>query len=312
MSEKVVFIFPGQGAQYPAMGLGIFQAFPEARALFERADRLLGRSFSETIFAASKEELSLTKNSQLALFIVSAAILEVFRARHPEIKPAFCAGLSLGEYTALFAAGVLSFDEALPLVEARGRLMHEACEQQQGVMRVVLGLDPPAVELALRETEDVWIANLNCPGQIVLSGRPEGMEAALEKLRSAGARKIVPLDVSGAFHSALMQSAQDQLEPMIRKVQIKQGAAAVVMNSVGGPVCDPEAMRLHLTEQVTHPVLWQQGIEWLCSQGVDLFIEMGPGKTLAGMNKRIGVKCPTLSIEKVEDFEGVEHVLPIA
>lgn len=305
MSEKVAFIFPGQGAQYPSMGRDFYEKYPEAKAIFDRADEVLGRPFSKLIFEGSKEELTLTKNSQLAIFITSMAILEVFKAQNPGIEPTVCAGLSLGEYTALVAAGYLTFEQALPLVEARGRFMHEACEASKGVMHVVLGFEFPAVEEITASIDGVWIANLNCPGQIVLSGTPEGVETAAVRLKQAGARRVMPLDVSGAFHSGLMQSAQDQLEPMIQKTELTPSEIAVVMNVPGDFTRDLKEMRSNMIEQVTQSVRWQKGIEAITKQGIDLFIEMGPGKSLAGMNKRIGVETPTVSIEKVEDLQGV-------
>lgn len=306
MSEKIAFLFPGQGAQYPAMGRDFYEAFAEAKAVFEQADAILGRPFSQVIFEGPKEELTLTKNSQLAIFITSIAIFEVVKSKYPEKKPSLCAGLSLGEYTALVAAGYLTFEEALLLVQARGNYMHEACEAEKGVMHVVLGLELEAVEAVTSQIEGVWIANLNCPGQIVLSGTPQGVEEAAEKLKEVGARRVMPLDVSGAFHSGLMQPAQEQLEPMIRKTTLCPSDVAIVMNVPGAFVASLEQMQNNMINQVTHPVRWQKGIEEMIDFGIDLFIEMGPGKTLAGMNKRIGVIPPTISIEKVEDLQGVD------
>jgi len=305
MSEKIAFIFPGQGAQYPSMGRDFYEKYPEAKAVFDRADEVLGRPFSKLIFEGPKEELTLTKNSQLAIFITSIAILEVFKAQNPGLRPSICAGLSLGEYTALVAAGYLTFEEALPLVQARGRFMHESCEASKGVMHVVFGLELPVVKEITASIDGVWIANLNCPGQIVLSGTPEGIEEAAASLKEAGARRVMPLDVSGAFHSGLMQSAQDQLEPMIQNTKLTPSAIEIVMNVPGDFTRDLDEVRSNMTQQVTKPVRWQKGIEAIVNQGIDLFIEIGPGKTLAGMNKRIGIKIPTVSIEKVEDLQGV-------
>lgn len=307
MTNRIAFIFPGQGAQYPGMGRDFYEKYPEAKAVFDRADALLERPFSKLIFDGPKEELTLTKNSQLAIFITSVAILEVFKVHYPDMEPVLCAGLSLGEYTALVAAGYLSFEEALPIVEARGQYMHEACEANRGVMHVVLGLDLEAVEKVTAPIDGVWIANLNCPGQIVLSGTPEGVEAAAALLKEAGARRVMPLDVSGAFHSGLMQSAQDRLEPMIQEASLSPSTTDIVMNVPGNFTRDLNEMRGNMTQQVTQSVLWQKGIEAILDRGIDLFIEMGPGKTLAGMNKRIGVTLPTISIENVEDLQGASQ-----
>lgn len=305
MSKKVAFLFPGQGAQYPGMGADFFENFAEAKAIFQKADAILGEPFSKLIFGGSKEELTLTKNSQLAIFITSIAILHVLQTQLPDLEPVICAGLSLGEYTALVAAKMISFEEALLLVKARGNFMHEACETHPGVMTVVLGLELPIVQEAVAKVENVWIANLNCPGQIVVAGTHKGMEEVMALLKEKGARRILPLDVSGAFHSGLMQEAQDKLEILVHKVCLRPSRIEIVMNVTGDFVDAVEEIRSHMIEQVTHPVRWQKGIEAMEEKGVDLFIEIGPGKTLAGMNKRIGVRSPTISIEKVEDFQSL-------
>lgn len=304
MNKKIAFIFPGQGAQYPGMGRDFFENFSEAQEVFALADQLLQAPFSQTIFEGPKEVLTLTKNSQLAIFIVSIAILRVVQSRYPDLQPSFCAGLSLGEYSALVASEKLSFEEALLLVKARGEWMQKACETHLGTMSVVLGLDLPVVKEALQEIADAWVANLNCPGQIVISGTFEGIEKASEILKQKkGARRIMPLDVSGAFHSGLMQMAQDHLAPLIQKTILKDSPVQMVMNVPGDKVSGLEEMRKYMLEQVTHPVRWQDCIEMMEKNGVEIFIEVGPGKTLSGMNKRIGVQSSTVSIEKIEDLE---------
>ncbi len=284
------------------MGRDFFEQFSIAKEVFQEADRILGEPFSKLIFEGLSDELTLTKNSQLAIFITSYAILRVVQENFPEMKPTICAGLSLGEYTALVAAGVLSFEEALLLVKARGSHMQEACQTHPGTMSVVLGLELDQVKAVVDAIEGVWIANLNCPGQIVISGTEEGVAEAALQLKEQGARRVMPLEVSGAFHSGLMQSAQDQLEPLIQKAVLLGSEAEVVMNVPGAPVLETDAMRENMIAQVTEPVLWQKGIESMLEKGIDLFIEMGPGKTLAGMNKRIKVLVPTYSVENKEDL----------
>jgi [acyl-carrier-protein] S-malonyltransferase len=301
MSKKVAFIFPGQGAQYPGMGRDFFDHYPAAREVFERADAFLERPFSDLIFNGPSEELTKTKNSQLAIFITSLAILAAVKDQLD--RPFVCAGLSLGEYTALVAAGVLDFEDGLALVQARGSFMQKAAESKPGSMQVVLGLAPEAVETVVAPLEGVWVANLNAPGQVVIAGNVEALEGAASLLKEAGARRVAPLDVSGAFHSGLMEPAKEQLTPLINAVPLDEGEALVVMNVPGDFVSDIEQMRAYLSAQVTHTTHWQKGIEAIEVKGIDLFIEMGPGKTLAGMNRRIGVKAPTLSIEKIEDFQ---------
>lgn len=307
MTDRIAFIFPGQGAQYPGMGLDFYEKYPEAKAVFDRADVFLKRPFSKLIFEGPKEELTLTKNSQLAIFITSIAILEVFKVLYPEIHPAVCAGLSLGEYTALVAAGYLTFEEALLIVQARGLYMHEACQRNPGVMQVVLGLDLQIVEKVIDSIDGAWIANLNCPGQIVVSGTSKGVEVSASQLKKAGARKIIPIDVSGAFHSGLMQDAQNRLKPMIKNVTFSVSKSEIVMNVSGAFSKDLDEIRSNMLQQVTQPVLWQKGIEAMVDRGIDFFIEIGPGKTLSGMNKRIGVSSPTFSIENIENLQGISR-----
>ena len=303
----MAFIFPGQGAQVVGMGRDFFDQFAVAKEIFKEADEILEESFSDLIFNGPADELILTKNSQLAIFITSIAILRVVQAQHPDLTPAACAGLSLGEYTALVAAGKLSFQEALLLVRARGHFMHEACETRPGTMHVVLGLELDRIEEVLQSIDGVWVANLNCPDQIVISGTKEGIERAAVLLKEKGARRVLPLDVSGAFHSGLMQEAQDELQPLIEGVNLNETPISVVMNVPGNSVSAIKDMQEAMTQQVTQPVFWQKGIEILLASGIDLFIEMGPGKTLAGMNKRIGVTAPTISVEKIEDLQGVGY-----
>ncbi len=311
MSKQVAFLFPGQGAQYPGMGRDFFEAYPEAKSVFEQADAILGFPFSQVIFEGPSETLTQTKNSQLAIFITSMAILRVVEAQNPHLQPVVCAGLSLGEYTALVAAKKLTFAAALKIVQARGAYMQEACETHPGTMHVVLGLELSVVEEALRKVGNVWVANLNCPGQIVIAGTRESVETAAVILKEKGARRVMPLDVSGAFHSGLMEDAKSKLQPMIESADLLQSDVRVVLNVPGDYVADAKEIQKCMIAQVTHPVCWQKGIEAMVAQGIDLFIEMGPGKTLAGMNKRMGVSIPTISVEKIEDVQGVSHA-PVA
>ncbi len=308
MSKKIAFLFPGQGAQYVGMGKDFYEQFPAARAVFEEADDLLECSFSRLIFEGPANELMLTKNSQLAIFITSIAILRAFQQEFPEITPIFCAGLSLGEYSALTAASKITFADCLSLVRARGLFMDEACVSSPGTMRVVLGMEVDAVRKALASVKEAWIANLNCPGQVVIAGTIGGIETATQALKAAGAKRVLPLDVSGAFHSPLMKQAQDQLAPLIALAPFKESPVQVVMNATGAIETTQAALRTNLMKQVTSPVLWEKGIHALEEAGVDLYIEIGCGKTLAGMNKKIGAKSPTLSIEKVTDLtEFTQH-----
>lgn len=302
--SKRAFIFPGQGAQYVGMGKDFHDAFAIARETFEEASDVLSHNFKELIFEGPAETLSQTKYSQPAIFITSVAILRTVQTQFPSVGPSICAGLSLGEYTALFAAEKIDFVECLRLVAARGALMQEACLEVESTMRVVLGMDPEAVRSSL--PPDVWIANLNCPGQVVIAGLTSAMQKAEETLKVQGARRVLPLDVSGAFHTPLMRSAQMRLQPALKAAQLKESSIELVMNVAGDLTHSLEAIRSNLIDQVATTTRWEQGIRKMEQAGVDLYLEMGPGKTLAGMNKKIGVQAPTISIEKVTDLSELE------
>lgn len=305
-NKKWAFIFPGQGAQYPGMGKDFYDAFSVARQVFDEADEYLGAKFSQLIFDGPSSELTLTKNSQVAIYITSVAILKAVEQHFPDMHPCVCAGLSLGEYTALHASGRASFKECLGLVKQRAALMQEACEEEKGSMQVVLGLDAQIVEDTVKQLPAgarVWVANLNCPGQVVIAGTPEGLALAVEALKLKGAKRALALDVSGAFHSGLMRSAQEKLTPRIQSTEFCRSEISFVMNVPGSYVEDLNDVRKYLIQQVASPVRWERGIRSMVDNGIDYYLEMGPGKTLAGMNKRIGVEQPTFSIEKVADLE---------
>jgi [acyl-carrier-protein] S-malonyltransferase len=305
--NKNGFLFPGQGAQYPGMGKDFAASFAAARDTFEEADELLSEHLSQIIFEGPEDRLTQTKYSQTGIFVTSVAILRTIETQFPELRPTVCSGLSLGEYTALYASGRLGFQDTLHLVSQRARLMNEACERTSGAMSAVLGLDAKDVETALRDCEGVWIANFNCPGQIVISGTKEGVEKAAAPLKAIGAKRVLPLTVHGAFHSGLMQSAQDGLAPFIVAAPIRESQVGFVMNVPGDFVHSTDDIRKNLTEQVTHSVRWEQGIRAM--SGIEFFLEIGCGKTLAGLNKKIGLAAPTLSIEKIEDLERIEELL---
>jgi [acyl-carrier-protein] S-malonyltransferase len=303
--QRIAFLFPGQGAQHPGMAQDFVHNFSAARLTFEEADELLKRPLSSIILNGPETELTETKNSQTGIYVTSMAILRVVQELY-DLKPFVCAGLSLGEYTALTAAEWLPFRQALPLVQWRGQFMNEACESTKGTMAVIMGLDAPTVEELVREVNlphDLWVANFNCPGQVVISGTLKGIEAGTEAAKARNAKRVLPLQVHGAFHSGLMQKAQEKLTPYLQQAPFVKGSAQLVMNVPGNFVDDVEKVRHNLIEQVTHSVRWEQGIQAMEQHDVDLYIEFGPGKTLSGMNKRIGVKAPTLTIEKIEDLE---------
>lgn len=308
----IVFLFPGQGVQYPGMGKDFVEHYPIARHTFEEAEDILQRKLTSLIFTGPENVLTETRNSQVAIYLVSIAILRVLETLFPSLKPSICAGLSLGEYTALTASRKISFEHCLPIVQMRGNFMHEACEQTKGTMAVVMGLDEQQVVDMIKEVNlpnDLWAANFNCPGQVVISGTIKGIEAGTAMAKAKGAKRVLPLQVHGAFHSGLMRSAEEKLTPYIQQTSIEEGLSSLVMNVPGDTVKMSDQIKHNLIKQVTHPVRWEQGIRSTTKEGVKLYIEIGCGKTLSGMNKRIGVTVPTLSVERIEEIVQLEEFL---
>jgi [acyl-carrier-protein] S-malonyltransferase len=309
--NKIALIFPGQGAQYVGMGKDFFDGFSIARETFEEADDVLGRKLSSLIFHGPNELLTETKNSQVAIFVVSVALLRVFQKNFPQIQPKVCSGLSLGEYTALHASGRIKFAETLKLVQLRGQLMNEACEMTQGTMAVVLGLNADQVQKIVDEVNmpnDLWAANFNCPGQVVISGTIRGIEKGTEAAKAAGAKRVLPLQVHGAFHSGLMQSAEEKLAEHVLNAPITHSSIDFVMNVPGDFVSEIAFIKNNLIKQVTHAVRWEQGVKAMSHANVDLFIEIGCKNTLSQFNKRMEFDHPvsTLNVENVSHLELIE------
>jgi [acyl-carrier-protein] S-malonyltransferase len=296
------FIFPGQGAQYVGMGLEFAENFAVAKDTFEEADEILGRSLSRIVFAGPDSLLTATHNSQVGIFVTSVAILRVVEQH---VSPDICGGLSLGEWTAVVASGRLTFEEALPLVQLRGSLMSRACEENKGAMAAILGLDD--LEELVASVEDLWVANLNCPGQVVISGSEEGVARGIELAKERGAKRAIPLQVHGAFHSGLMSEARDEFAPAVQQAPFKASDVPLAMNVIGGLAPSEDVIAENLIAQVTDPVRWEGCVRAMSE--VDCFLEIGCGKVLAGFNKRIGVNAPTVTIERVEDLEKVLDVV---
>lgn len=309
MKKNFAFIFPGQGAQSVGMGRDFYKRFLVARETFQQGDEILQRALSKLIFNGPVEQLTETRNSQSAIYLVSMAILRVLRQQFPDLAPSLCAGLSLGEYSALAASDHLSFEETLSLVQFRSEAMNAACEATKGGMAALFGLSGAQVEQLVRELNmpnDLWVANYNCPGQTVISGTLKGIEAGIAAAKSLGAKRAIPLKVHGAFHSGLMRLAEEKLAVRMQEVTVNASPVRLVMNVCGDFVDDPEAIKQNLVRQVCSSVRWEQGIRAM-QPSTSYFLEIGCGRTLAGMNKLMD--APTLSISTVEDLEKMETVL---
>ncbi len=299
MAEKegsLAYVFPGQGSQRVGMGLDLYQGFSSAREVFEEADDALGFPLSRLCFEGPEEELSKTANAQPAILTVSLACLKAAsQVAGQLICPAFMAGHSLGEYSALVAAQVLDFVDAVRLTRQRGRLMQEAGERVPGGMVAIIGLDELSVEQVCQEA-GAQIANLNSPGQIVISGAKEMLARAADLARAMGARHIMPLKVSGAFHSPLMQPAADGMAKAISELSFRYPTVPIVVNSTAEPVTDADAVKEELLRQLCHCVQWQRSVEYMVGAGVSTFIEIGPGQVLSGLIKRISNEAQILNV----------------
>ncbi|MFD2371249.1 ACP S-malonyltransferase [Brevibacillus sp. GCM10020057] len=308
---KVAFVFPGQGSQFVGMGQTLSEQSEAARNVFEQADEALGFSLSALCFQGPEEELRLTANTQPAILTASVAVLAALREKRPDFQPDFVAGHSLGEYSALVAAGALDFADAVKTVRARGQFMEEAVPAGQGAMSAVLNLDRTVLQTVCEEVtasgHPVQLANLNCPGQIVISGSAEGVKLAGEKAKAAGAKRVLPLNVSGPFHSSLMQPAADKLHAVLAGVTVRDASIPVVANVTARPVSAAQPIVDSLVQQVSAPVLWEDSVQWMVEQGVTTFVEIGPGKVLAGLVKKIAPADTT--IISVQDMESLTELL---
>ena len=281
-------LFPGQGAQFAGMGRDWVDSSAAAADLFARADDVLNVPLSSILLEGTEDEVTSTDIAQPGIFLVSASALAVLREEDRLEMPDVAAGLSLGEYTALHAAGSLSFEDALRLVRRRGELMQAASEKCASSMTSVMGLDREACEAACEESGGmVSVANLNAPGQVVISGEQDALDRAAEACAVAGARRVIPLAVAGAFHSEVMREAADGLAEVLVDVDIAQPAFPVISNVTGRPVSGPDEVRANLSEQVCSPVLWEDSMRTALSSGITSFIEFPPGQVLGGLMRKI-------------------------
>lgn len=304
---STAFIFPGQGAQVVGMGKDFYEKYEESREIFDKASELLGFDMKELCFENEKD-INITEYTQPALLTVSVAILRVLEQKG--IRPDVCAGLSLGEYCAMVASEVMSFEDAVKTVSQRGILMQEAVPLGVGAMCAVLGLDGETVNKVCQGVDDVYVANYNCPGQIVISGKAEAVEQAAGLLKEAGAKRCMMLNVSGPFHSPLLREAGDKLAEVLKDVKLNDGfTIPYVTNVTAEYVNTTEEIRELLRKQVSSSVMWQQSVENMIAKGVDTFVEIGPGKTLAGFMKRINKEVRMVNIGSVEDLEKAVELL---
>lgn len=292
-----VFVFPGQGAQFVGMGKDLYEQFSSARELYDRADDLLGFSLSKICFEGPEEELQQTRNTQPAIAVTSLALLKVAVEVSPGLaqRPAYVAGHSLGEYSALVAAGSLPFEDAVRLLRTRGELMQAAGDSNPGTMAAILGLDVSDCEAVCRES-GAEMCNVNAPGQIVIGGRRDAVVRALDYAKARGAAKVIPLSVSGAFHSSLMKPAADGMVQPVATAAIGDPAMPVVANCSATPIDDETAIRHELVDQVCRPVQWSRTVEFLGDQGMATFIEFGPGRVLTGIIKRMLRKSTCINV----------------
>ena len=300
--SKIAFIFPGQGAQACGMGQDFYEQTETGKRIFDKATELMGFSMPQLCFEEN-DRLDITEYTQAAMVTASIAMMRVLEENG--IKPDVAAGLSLGEYCALAAAGVMSDEDAIRTVRQRGILMQEAVPVGEGAMAAILALDASAIEEVTGAMEGVWIANYNCPGQIVISGEKAAVEEACEKLKAAGAKRAVMLNVSGPFHSGMLADAGEKLGEVLEQVEIHPLSIPYVANVTAEYMTDAADVKPLLMKQVSSSVRWEQSVRAMLADGVDTFIEIGPGKTLAGFMKKIDRTVKVLNIEKLEDVDKV-------
>jgi len=308
--SKTGFLFAGQGAQAVGMGRDLAEKFPSAKTWFDRANAALGYDLASICFNGPEPELTKTENAQPGIFLVSWVAFELLKEQAPSLEFAAAAGLSLGEFTALAAAGVMSFENGLRVVRQRGRFMQEACAATHGGMAAVIGLD----EVPTREVcaeGGVVLANLNCPGQLVISGETEKIAKAVELAKAKGAKRALPLPVAGAYHSPLMAAAQPKLQAELAKMKLSAPAVPVISNVTAQPHGRPEEIGARLVEQVTSSVLWEKSMRYLLSQGFTRFIELGPGTALSGFMKRIDRNAQMLNVADVASLEATVKALSV-
>lgn len=307
---KTALLFAGQGAQFIGMGRDFAEKLPTAKAWFNRANAALGYDLASICFNGPETELTKTENAQPGIFLVSWIAFQLLKEQVPSLDFDAAAGLSLGEFTALAAAGAMNFEDALCVVRQRGRFMHEACDATHGGMAAIIGLDEMPMREACAEA-GVVLANLNCPGQLVISGETEKIAKAVELAKARGAKRALPLPVAGAYHSPLMASAQSKLQAELGKIKISAPEAPVVSNVTAQPHGAPAEISARLVGQVTSSVLWEKSMRYLLEQGFTRFIELGPGTALSGFMKRIDMNAQMLNVADVPSLEATVKTISL-
>lgn len=306
--SKTAILFAGQGAQFVGMGKDLAEHFPSAKAWFDRANAALGYDLASICFNGPEPELTKTENAQPGIFLVSWVAFQLLKERAPLLKFEAAAGLSLGEFTALTAAGAMSFEDGLCVVRQRGRFMQEACDVTKGGMAAVIGLDEATTREVCAEA-DVALANLNCPGQLVISGEAHKIMKAVELAKTKGAKRAIPLVVAGAYHSPLMASAQPKLRAELAKANIATPNVPVISNVNAQPHGSPAGINERLVEQVTSSVRWEASMRYLLAQGFTRFIELGPGAALSGFMKRIDKSAQICNVADRASLETATKLL---
>ena len=306
--SKTALLFAGQGAQAVGMGKDLAEKFPSAKAWFNRANAALGYDLTAICFNGPEAELTKTENAQPGIFLVSWVAFQLLKEQATALKFDATAGLSLGEFTALTAAGAMSFEDGLRVVRQRGKFMQEACEATRGGMAAVIGLDEPPTREVCSEA-GVALANLNCPGQLVISGETDKIVKAVELAKAKGAKRAIALPVAGAYHSPLMASAQPKLQAELARVKLSSPVVPVISNVTGQPHGAPNEICTRLVEQVTSSVLWEKSMRYLLAQGFTQFIELGPGAALSGFMKRIDKSAHLFNVSDAESLVATTNAL---